>query len=69
MFDPTYSMFDIVLLAWIMMSILVGYGAVMERNRSFLAWYLISLVLSPFLAAFILLKLLQKEPAPPKSPR
>ena len=62
--EPLFSTLDLVVVSWIMMSVMVGYGASMERNRSFLAWYLVSFVLSPFLAAFILLRL-PKEANPP----
>lgn len=62
--EPLFSTLDLIVVSWVMMSTLVGYCASAERNRSFLAWYLASLVSSPFLAAFLLLKS-PKEPNPP----
>lgn len=44
----------IVWIGWGVASIVVGVGAA-ARGRSFFAWFLLSLILSPLLAGFLLL--------------
>ena len=65
MFEPAYSLFDMLFVLWAVSSATLGTEAVREKNRSFAAWYIIGFVSSPLLG-WLLLRRLTKKPDPPK---
>ena len=63
MFDPAYSLFDVVFILWVILAAVLGGEAVREKNRSLVVWYIIGCVSSPLLGWFVLQKL-PKKPEP-----
>lgn len=65
MFDPAYSLFDVILVLWVVLAAVLGAEAKREKNRSPVVWYIVGCVSSPLLGWFILKKF-PKKPDPPR---